>query len=138
MLRSTQDLGDDTPHQLLFAGPAGTVKTLAIHGLAGQLGRPLLRIDVSQIMSKYIGETEKNLARVLKDAAGRQTILFFDEADALFGGRTKVRSSTDRSSGLEGPDLLDLIEKYPGLVVIGMDRVHDLSKKRQIVKFNRR
>jgi hypothetical protein len=138
ILRSIHGLAKDSPHQLLFAGPARSGKTLAAQGLAGQLGRPLLRVDLSQVMSAYIGETEKNLARLLDEAAARQTILFFDEADALFGKRTEVRSSNDRYTKPEGSSLVTLIETYPGLVVLGVEGVRDLSKKRQIVKFNRR
>jgi hypothetical protein len=101
----------------LFSGPSGTGKTMAAEVLAGELGLDLYRIDLSQVVSKYIGETEKNLARLF-DAAGPSAVLFFDEADALFGKRTEVRDSHDRYANIEVSYLLQRMEAFEGLAVL--------------------
>ena len=85
----------------LFAGPSGTGKTMAAESLAGELRLDLYRIDLAGVVSKYIGETEKNLRRVFDAAEASGAILLFDEADALFGTRTEVRDSHDRYANLE-------------------------------------
>jgi hypothetical protein len=104
--------------RLLFAGPSGTGKTLSAEVLAHELGVELLMVDLSQIMSKWIGETEKNLAGVFDAAERAQAVLFFDEADALFGERTEVRDAHDRYANLETAFLLTRLERYEGLAVL--------------------
>lgn len=102
----------------LFHGPPGTGKTLTAALLGKRTGQPVYRIDLSMIVSKYIGETEKNLAGVFDRAAERGWILFFDEADALFGARSSVGSSNDRYANQETAYLLQRIEDCPGLVIL--------------------
>lgn len=102
----------------LFAGPSGTGKTLAAEVLANELRLDLHQVDLSRIVSKYIGETEKNLRAVFDAAEGSGAILLFDEADALFGKRTEVRDSHDRYANLEVSYLLQLTENYEGLVIL--------------------
>jgi DNA polymerase III delta prime subunit len=102
----------------LFHGPPGTGKTLTAALLGKRTGQPVYRIDLSMIVSKYIGETEKNLAGVFDRAAERGWILFFDEADALFGSRSSVASSNDRYANQEVAYLLQRIEDCPGLVIL--------------------
>ncbi|WP_147373073.1 ATP-binding protein, partial [Calidithermus terrae] len=102
----------------LFAGPSGTGKTLAAEVLAAELGLDLYRIDLAQVVSKYIGETEKNLRRVFDAAEGGGAILLFDEADALFGKRSEVKDSHDRYANLEVSYLLQRMEQYRGLAVL--------------------
>ena len=106
----------------LFAGPSGTGKTMAAEVLAGALGVDLQRIDLAGVVDKYIGETEKHL-RTIFDAAERSgALLFFDEADALFGKRTEVRDSHDRYANIEVDYLLQRMEDYPGLAVLATNR----------------
>jgi hypothetical protein len=103
---------------ILFAGPPGTGKTMAADVLASALGLSLYKIDLSSVVSKYIGETEKNLARIFAQAAASNAILFFDEADALFGKRTQVRDAHDRYANVEISYLLQKMEEYDGVVVL--------------------
>jgi hypothetical protein len=102
----------------LFAGPSGTGKTLAAEVLANELRLDLFKIDLSQVVSKYIGETEKNLARVFDAAESGGAILFFDEADALFGKRSEVKDSHDRYANIEVSYLLQRMEAYRGLAIL--------------------
>lgn len=102
----------------LFAGPSGTGKTLAAEVIAGELGLDLFVIDLSQVVSKYIGETEKNLRRVFDAAERGGAVLLFDEADALFGKRSEVKDSHDRYANLEVSYLLMRMEAYRGLAVL--------------------
>lgn len=102
----------------LFAGASGTGKTLAAEAIAHRVGIDLYRIDLSSIVSKYIGETEKNLRRVFDAAEAGGAILLFDEADALFGRRSEVRDSHDRYANLEVSYLLQRIETYRGLAIL--------------------
>jgi ATPase family associated with various cellular activities (AAA)/Winged helix domain, variant len=104
--------------KVLFAGESGTGKTMAAQVLARELGLELFRIDLATIVSKYIGETEKNLDRVFLAADGSNAILFFDEADALFGKRSEVRDSHDRYANIEVAYLLQKMESYPGAVIL--------------------
>lgn len=106
----------------LFAGPSGTGKTLAAQTLATELDRPLYRVDLSRLVSRYIGETEKNLDALFDRAEQGEWILFFDEADALFGKRTDVRDSHDRYANLEVSYLLQRLEAHPGAVIIATER----------------
>ena len=103
---------------VLFAGPSGTGKTMAAEILAGELGLDLYKIDLSTVVSKYIGETEKNLARIFAEAETSNAILFFDEADALFGKRSEVRDSHDRYANIEISYLLQKMEEYEGVVIL--------------------
>jgi SpoVK/Ycf46/Vps4 family AAA+-type ATPase len=103
---------------MLFAGPPGTGKTLSAEVLAGALGADLLVVDVSRVVSKWIGETEKNLAEVFDAAERAQAVLFFDEADALFGRRTEVSDAHDRYANLETAYLLSRLERFEGLAVL--------------------
>jgi hypothetical protein len=102
----------------LFAGPSGTGKTLAAEVVAGELGLDLLVVDLSQVMSKYIGETEKHLARLFDTAEDSGAVLLFDEADTLFGKRTEVRDSHDRYANLEVGYLLQRVESFRGLAIL--------------------
>ncbi|MBJ6762768.1 ATP-binding protein [Myxococcaceae bacterium JPH2] len=102
----------------LFSGASGTGKTMAAEVLARELGLDLFRIDLSQVVSKYIGETEKNLRRVFEAAQEGGAILLFDEADALFGKRTEVKDSHDRYANIEVSYLLQQMEAYRGLAIL--------------------
>ncbi|WP_406208287.1 ATP-binding protein [Kitasatospora sp. NBC_01560] len=102
----------------LFTGPSGTGKTMAAEVLARHLGVDLYRVDLSAAVSKYIGETEKNLRRLFDAAEPGGTILFFDEADALFGKRSQVRDSHDRYANIEVSYLLQRMEAYQGLAIL--------------------
>jgi ATPase family associated with various cellular activities (AAA) len=102
----------------LFSGASGTGKTLAAEVLANELELDLHRIDLARIVSKYIGETEKNLARVFEAAEASGAVLLFDEADALFGRRSEVRDSHDRYANIEVSYLLQRIESYRGLSIL--------------------
>jgi hypothetical protein len=102
----------------LFSGPSGTGKTMAAEVLANELYRDLYRIDLASVVSKYIGETEKNLRRVFDAAEDSGAILFFDEADALFGKRSEVKDSHDRYANIEVSYLLQRMEAYGGLAVL--------------------
>jgi SpoVK/Ycf46/Vps4 family AAA+-type ATPase len=102
----------------LFAGASGTGKTMAAEVLAHTLRLDLYRIDLSQVVSKYIGETEKNLRKVFDAAEGGAAILLFDEADALFGKRSEVKDSHDRYANVEVSYLLQRMEAYQGLAIL--------------------
>jgi ATPase family associated with various cellular activities (AAA) len=102
----------------LFEGESGTGKTMAAEAIANELGINLLRVDLSAVVSKYIGETEKNLRRIFDIAEGGGSILFFDEADALFGKRSEVRDSHDRYANIEVGYLLQRLEQYRGLAIL--------------------
>ncbi len=98
--------------------PSGTGKTLAAEIIAGELGLDLFKLDLSAVVSKYIGETEKNLDRIFDAAEAGNVVLFFDEADALFGKRSEVRDAHDRYANIEIAYLLQRLEAYDGLVVL--------------------
>jgi len=102
----------------MFSGPPGTGKTMICTLLAKELGMELYRIDLSQVVNKYIGETEKNLGRVFDEAARGQVMLLFDEADSIFAKRTEVKSSHDRYANLEVNYLLQRMESFEGIVVL--------------------
>ncbi len=103
---------------ILFAGPSGTGKTMAAEIMANELGLDLYKIDLATVVSKYIGETEKNLARIFTEAETSNAILFFDEADALFGKRSEVRDSHDRYANIEISYLLQKMEEYEGITIL--------------------
>jgi AAA+ superfamily predicted ATPase len=124
----------------LFAGDSGTGKTLAAEAIAHEAGLDLYRVDLSATVSKYIGETEKNLAQLFDAAERCGAVLLFDEADALFGQRSEVRDSHDRYANLEVAYLLQRIEHYPGLAILtsNMKSVLDrafLRRLRFVVQF---
>jgi SpoVK/Ycf46/Vps4 family AAA+-type ATPase len=102
----------------LFTGPSGTGKTLAAEVVGARLGLDLYCIDLSQVVSKYIGETEKNLSRVFDAAEGAAAVLFFDEADGIFGKRTETRDAHDRYANLEVSYLLARLETFTGLAIM--------------------
>lgn len=102
----------------LFIGPSGTGKTLATGWLANKLGIPLYRVDLAAITSKFIGETEKNLATLLSRAEQEEVVLLFDEADSVFGKRTEIRDSNDRFANAQTNYLLQRIETYSGVVIL--------------------
>ena len=102
----------------LFAGPSGTGKTMAAEVIANELGLPLYRVDLSVVVSKYIGETEKNLAQIFGEAESSSAILFFDEADALFGKRSEVKDAHDRYANIEVSYLLQRMEDYDGIIIL--------------------
>ncbi|TEB15313.1 ATP-dependent zinc metalloprotease FtsH [Pelotomaculum sp. FP] len=102
----------------LFSGPSGTGKTMAAEVIACELGLDLYRVNLAAVVSKYVGETEKHLARVFEAARSGNAVLFFDEADALFGKRTEVKDSHDRYANLETGYLLQKLEEHAGLVIL--------------------
>ncbi len=102
----------------LFTGEPGTGKTLGAEVIAGILGLPLLKVDLARVVSKWVGETEKNLDTVFREAEESQSVLFFDEADSLFGKRGEVQHGTDRYANLEIGFLLQRLEDYFGLVIL--------------------
>jgi SpoVK/Ycf46/Vps4 family AAA+-type ATPase len=106
----------------LFSGSSGTGKTMAAEILANHLGLDLYRIDLAGVVSKYIGETEKNLRKVFDSAEQSGAILFFEEADALFGKRTEVKDSHDRYANIEVNYLLQRMEEYGGLAILATNR----------------
>jgi ATPase family protein associated with various cellular activities (AAA) len=112
----------------LFAGAPGTGKTMAAEVIAAEADMPLYRIDLSQVVNKYIGETEKNLRRLFDAADTVDAILFFDEADALFGKRTEVRDAHDRYANLEVSYLLERMERFKGLAILATNRKKDLDE----------
>ena len=103
---------------LLLYGPPGTGKTMAAQVVAKEVGLPLYRVDLSQLFSKYIGETEKNLGMIFQEASRANVILFFDEADALFSKRTEVNDSNDKYANAETAYLLQKIEEYRGISIL--------------------
>ncbi len=102
----------------LFDGDPGTGKTMAAEVVASEVGLPLRRVNVATLVDKYIGETEKNLARVFAQARAGTNVLLFDEADSLFGGRTEVKGANDRYANLETNVLLQLMEDHTGIVIL--------------------
>jgi hypothetical protein len=102
----------------LFSGPPGTGKTMAAQIVARDIDIDILRIDLSQVLDKYIGETEKHLDQVFHDAEASGSLLFFDEADALFSKRTDPKSSNDRYANVETAYLLQRLEQYPGITIL--------------------
>ena len=105
-------------YRTLFYGPPGTGKTLTATLLGNQFEKDVYRIDLSQVVSKYIGETEKNLEKVFKKAENKNWILFFDEADALFGKRSNVQNAHDKYANQEVSYLLQRVEDFPGLIIL--------------------
>jgi SpoVK/Ycf46/Vps4 family AAA+-type ATPase len=102
----------------LFSGPSGTGKTLATEVVAGELGLDVFKVNLSTVVSKYIGETEKNLEEMFDAASAGNLLLFFDEADSLVGKRSEVRDARDRYANIEVSYLLQRLENYDGLVIM--------------------
>ncbi len=111
----------------LFAGPSGTGKTMAAQVLARALDLELFRIDLSEVMNKYIGETEKRLKQVFDGCERANALLFFDEADALFGQRTQVKDAHDRFANIEINYLLQRLEQYDGIAILATNRKADID-----------
>jgi len=112
----------------LFYGPSGTGKSLATALIGKQNDLPVYRIDLSMVISKYIGETEKNLSKIFDTAANKDWILFFDEADALFGKRSNIQSSNDRFANQEVAYLLMRMEEYEGLAILATNLKSNIDK----------
>ncbi len=112
----------------LFSGPSGTGKTMSAAVVAGDLGLPLYRVDLSSVVSKYVGETEKNIERILSAAESSNAMLLFDEADALFGKRTEVKDAHDRYANIETAYLLQRIESFDGVVVLATNLAGNLDE----------
>jgi hypothetical protein len=109
-------------YRVLFHGPPGTGKTLTATVLGKHAGRDVFRVDLSRVISKYIGETEQNLARLFDKAENKDWILFFDEADAIFGKRTDIRDAHDKYANQEVAYMLQRIEAYSGLVILASNQ----------------
>jgi hypothetical protein len=112
----------------LFAGPSGTGKTMAAQVISRELGLELYRVDLSGVVNKYIGETEKRLRRVFDQCERANVLLFFDEADALFGQRTQVKDAHDRFANIEIDYLLQRMEQFDGVAVLATNRKDDLDQ----------
>jgi hypothetical protein len=114
--------------KVLFSGDSGTGKTLAAEVVAGELALPLLKIDLARVVSKWVGETEKNLETAFREAEDSHSILFFDEADALFGKRGEVGHGVDRYANLEVSYLLQRLDEHPGLVILASNLRDEIDK----------
>lgn len=112
---------------MLFAGPPGTGKTMAAQVVANELDIEIYKVDLSQIVSKYIGETEKNLNNLFNEAKKSNVILFFDETDALLGKRTEVKDSHDKNANLETSYLLQKMEEYDGITVMSTNYIENID-----------
>lgn len=115
-------------YRVMFYGPPGTGKTMTASLLGKHTGRDVYRIDLSMVVSKYIGETEKNLSSLFNKAKNRDWILFFDEADAIFGKRTNVRDAHDKYANQEVSYLLQRIEAHPGLVILASNFKNNIDE----------
>ena len=129
-------------YRTLFYGPSGTGKTLTASLIGKEFNRPVYRIDLSQVISKYIGETEKNLEKIFNLAENKDWILLFDEADALFGKRTTTKSSNDRYANQEVSYLLQRVDSFNGLVILTSNfknNIDDAFLRRfnSIIKFSK-
>jgi SpoVK/Ycf46/Vps4 family AAA+-type ATPase len=113
---------------MLFAGPPGTGKTMSAEIIANDLQLEIYKIDLSQVVSKYIGETEKNLNHLFNEAQKSNAILFFDEMDALFGKRSDVKDAHDKYANLETAFLLQKMEEYKGISVLASNHLHNIDE----------
>lgn len=113
---------------MIFAGPPGTGKTMAAQVIAKRLGMELYKVELASVVSKFIGETEKNLEEIFEQARKSQVILFFDEADVLFGKRTEVRDSNDKYSNMEAAFLLQKMEEYQGVVILATNLLQNMDE----------
>ncbi len=139
----TRKIGKNTNsgYPALFCGPQGSGKTITASILGKEGKVDVYRIELSGVVSKFIGETEKNLSRVFEKAAENGAILFFDEADALFGKRTEVRDSHDRYANLEVSHLLSKIDSHPGMVILAVEAKSriaraELRRFRSVIDFS--
>jgi hypothetical protein len=126
----------------LFSGPSGTGKTMAAQVIAASLGLDLFRIDLSAVVSKYVGETSQNLERILSRAENMDVVLFFDEADALFGKRTEIKDAHDRFANTDTNYLLQAIENYQGIAILATNQKGHMDtaftrRIRYMLEFNR-
>lgn len=112
---------------VLFAGPSGTGKTMAAEVIAGDAGLDLYKVDLASVVSKYIGETESNIGRVFDEVEASNAILFFDEADALFGERSEVSDSHDRYANIEVDYLLERMEEHDGVVLLATNLAENMD-----------
>lgn len=112
----------------LFHGPSGTGKTMGASIIANELQMSLYRVDLASVMSKYIGETEQHLSQLFEWAEGRNVVLFFDEAEALFGKRTETKDAHDRYANLQIGYLLQRIETHPGIVILATNLMPNMDK----------
>jgi SpoVK/Ycf46/Vps4 family AAA+-type ATPase len=130
------------PTLVLFAGACATDQADAVEAMANDVQRDLYGVDLNMVVSKYIGETEKNLSRLFRAAESTGAILFFDEADALFSKRTEVRDSHDRYANIEINFLLQCLETYNGLAILATNSEEATDKVRDrfhlVVDFSRR
>ena len=127
---------------LLMYGPPGTGKTMAAQAIANEVMTPLYRVDVSQIFSKYIGETQKNLSRIFDEAQKRSVVLFFDEADALFTKRTEIKDSHDKYANSDTSFLLQKVEEYNGISILATNNYQSfdpafMRRLSYVVRFER-
>lgn len=143
MIRNEWGLADKLKpgYRALFYGPSGSGKTFTATLIGKEVGKPVFNIDLSMVVSKYIGETEKNLATVFQMAEDKDWILFFDEADALFGKRTNIKDSHDRYANQEVAYLLQRVENYRGLVILSTNQKANIDEAfarrfQMMVRFN--
>ncbi|MDE7299013.1 MAG: ATP-binding protein [Lachnospiraceae bacterium] len=121
---------------VLLTGPPGTGKTMAAQVLAGAMGLELYKIQLPAVVSKYIGETEKNLRQIFREGKKSPAALFFDEADVLFGRRTEVKDSHDKYSNMEAAFLLQNMEEYAGVVILATNFPQNIDEAfRRRIKF---
>jgi SpoVK/Ycf46/Vps4 family AAA+-type ATPase len=113
---------------VIFAGQSGTGKTMSAEIIAGELRMDLYKIDLSNVVSKYIGETEKNLERIFTEAGESNAILFFDEADSIFGKRSEVKDAHDRYANIETGYLLQKMDEYEGIVILATNLRKNLDE----------
>lgn len=113
---------------VMLSGPPGTGKTMTAHAIANELGLPLYQVDLSNVMDKYIGETEKHLEEIFSFAEKTNVVLFFDEADAMFGKRGEVTESRDRYANMEVAYILQRIEQYEGIVILSTNFYNNVDK----------
>jgi SpoVK/Ycf46/Vps4 family AAA+-type ATPase len=111
----------------IFAGPPGTGQTMAVHALSSELGLELYKVDLSQIVDKYIGETQKRLEEVFSKAERSNMILFFDEADAVMGKRNEVKDSKDKYANTEIAYILQRMEEYDGIVILATNYLQNID-----------
>jgi len=112
---------------ILFAGPPGTGKTMAAQVIAGQLHMELYKIDLSQVIDKYVGETEKNIKQIFEQAAKSNSILFFDEADAIFSKRLEATNANERFANIESSLLLQCVEEYSGVTILATNNYNAMD-----------
>ena len=113
---------------MLFSGPPGTGKTMAAQIAAGELGLELYKVDLAAVVSKYVGETEKNLNEIFREASRSQAVLFFDEADVLFGKRTEMKDAHDKYHNMEAAYLLQKMEEYSGVSVLATNFLQNFDE----------